>query len=223
MVVSYKLPSEITVSWVAAPEPGLRYQVYMWLETRPRPAPLALTRFDYHVLPVFEEGDYLVQVMSDDGKWQSTPNRIHIASPFNERIAKLIGNPPRLPLPLLEPPENFVYITPDLPKMISFHWERGRNPSDGNQAFEVVLSNMAGKELLRRRTKALMTQLRFTGPGQYRWRVEGLAPSDDGTVQRSISDERTIEIRLPSSLATTDPLGSLFVAKSGLFYLENGL
>jgi hypothetical protein len=220
--ITTSLPEEVRVSWKHIPEQNPNYAVRLWSPDKPRPEPLAFTTQDFYTVKIPKEGTYLVQITTEDGRYQSEVRQFSIVLPMSNR-----GEPPslthvNLPLPLLLPPKNFVFHSEQLPVSITFEWDRP-NAAQGRQVYTFVLSDQNGKELYKRDLSEMVFHLKFSNPGTYRWFV---AASPAGlnlqNPVRTFSEVRTLSV-FPAlkTLAGKDPLEELLaVSADRLFYLE---
>jgi hypothetical protein len=217
------LPQELRITWKAVNAPNMSYGVRLWQPDKPRPEPMAYTTQDFYSVKVVKEGKYLVQIISQDGRWQSEVRQFSMVLPMSGR-----GEPPslthvNLPLPLNLPPRNFVFHTQELPVSVAFDWDRP-NAATGPQVYTFVLSDGKGKELYRRDTSDMTFNLKFTTPGDYRWFIAAVptVPNPESP-PRIYSEVRTISIRAPLKYEAgkADPIEELLATNaSRVFYLE---
>lgn len=217
------LPQEMRITWKHVAEEKMSYGVRLWQPEKPRPEPMAFTTSDFYTVKIEKEGKYLVQIVSQDGRWQSEVRQFSMVLPMSGR-----GEPPslthvNLPLPLKLPPRNFVFQTQEMPISVTFEWERP-NAAVGHQVYTFVLSDALGKELYRRDTSDMTFNLKFTNAGSYRWFIAATpAVPDEKFPPRIFSEVRTISIEPPMKLEEDkpDPLEKLLSTNaSRVFYLE---
>lgn len=217
------LPQEMRISWKFVEDANVNYGVRLWQPEQARPEPMAFTTQNYYSVKLGKEGKYLVQVSSQDSKWQSEVRQFSIVLPMSGR-----GEPPslthvNLPIPLLLPPKNFVFHSQELPVSVAFEWDRP-NAATGHQIYTFILSDEKGRELYRRDTSDRIYHLKFTSPGNYRWFIAATpAVPDANSPPRIFSEVRTISVRgpLPFAAGKPDPLEELLtVNASRVYYLE---
>ncbi len=216
------LPQEMRITWKKVEEKNVSYGVRVWQVDKARPEPLAYTTSDFYSIKIAKEGKYLVQIQSQDGRWQSEVRQFSMVLPMSGR-----GEPPsltrvNLPLPLTLPPRNFVFHSERMPVSVTFEWDRP-NAAVGHQIYTFVLSDEKGKELYRRDTSDMTYNLKFTNPGNYRWFIAATPQAPDvDSPPRIFSEVRTISILKPlQTIAGADPIeGLLSISASRVYYLE---
>lgn len=222
--ITSSLPEEMRISWQSIAETHPPYAVRLWEVDKPRPPPMALTTQDYYVVKITKEGNYLTQVATEDGRWQSEVRAFSVLLPMNGR-----GEPPslthvNLPLPLKLPPKNFVFFSKELPLSVVFEWDRP-NAAQGRQTYTFILSDTNGKELFRRNTSDLIFSMKFTNPGTYRWYVVATpATVDPENPSHIFSEVRTISVQASKKIVAgkTDPIEELFLVRADrIFYLDS--
>jgi hypothetical protein len=168
-----------------------------------------------------------VQVASRDCHWQSDVRTVHVMLPAQGRIAHTTNAQMGTnPLPLALPPDEFRYVVHNLPAEVSFNWEAG---TLGNTvAYQFVLQDTNGKELVRRMTNERLLRLKINRPGDYRWQVEGIPqPSNRGPVGSKVySETRQFHLQSAADLVAK-PIFNVFddmlaSGKSTLVYAEEG-
>lgn len=229
MLVADKLPMEFTVLWQPAPEPNLEYEVMMWRIDEARRPPIAITRFDYYYAKQFRDGDFYIQVASKDGRYQSPVRTVHVMLPMQGTITHTTNTKMGTePLPLALPPEGFHYVTHVFPAEFTFSWEHGLLAS--GTAYQFVLRDGAGKELVRRLTNERTLRLKINKPGDYKWQIEGIPQATDrrgNTSPKIYSEVRNFNLENAADLVA-QPLTSLIdqlvaTGKSTVIYSEDGI
>lgn len=223
MALSEQFPVELTILWQKLDEPGLSYDVMVWKLDEPRRPPLAVTRFDYHYAKLFSEGTYYIQVGTSDGRYQSAVHQVHVSLPLQGRKNEngAASAKPNAPLSLLLPPNHFSMRTRTIPATVTFSWERALGKRE--QRYQVVITDLAGKEVVRKSTTERLLRLRLPNAGEYRWYVE--AEPDQATSYKAgkkvFSETRLLTIDASGPSATDPYVDFLLKRHEGLLYAED--
>ncbi len=224
-VLVEKVPATVRVMWEEVTDPDVTYEVRLWRLDEPRPGPLALTQIDHHFITVPREGPYFVQVTTADGKYQSEPAQIFVSLPIAGRINKevSVAGLASLPIPLLLPPDGFIYQTKTFPAPIAFEWDLNIE-GETEPVFNFTVTDVNKKPLVQTKVNGRRFVARFARPGKFKWNVTAVIPPVEGekTEKTITSVNYDFEIRGVAA-PERDPIAdALFSNKSQVVYLENG-
>lgn len=220
-----KVPSEIRVGWEPVPEANTTYEVRLWRVEDMRPGPLALTQIDHHFVTVNREGPYFVQVTTSDGKYQSDPHQIFVSLPIAGRIKKktTLAGLASIPIPLLLPPDGFVYHAKSFPIQLTYEWDLSiEEDTEFDPTFIFKVTDLAGKKLMETKVEGRRFVGKFAKPGKFKWSVSAVLSKSatDAKAREIMSEPFEFEIKGPDAI---DPIEALlFANKSGVLFLENG-
>lgn len=171
-------PYEVMLRWKAPAGKSLSYVVYLWPSTNPRPAPLAETRQDRYTLSLPFPGQYLAQVTSKAGDWQSEPQVLDMfyesLAMAGEGASSSRGAPTPFLLKRLYPPHSHTVVGRQGGSQEFFSWKLTVDHPVTH--WEWVLTTSKGHEVRR-----IATQDPFVRQdiplGHYRWHVEAILTS----------------------------------------------
>ncbi len=172
VVQSAEWPLEVKMVWDNPKRAPMKFYIYTWPSNSPRPAPVAATRQDFHSIKIPRPGTYFVQVMSDDGIWQSDAVAIHALVPLDQNVAAGGVNASELKskaaLTLRYPPDQFVVASQRSPLAMTVSWNF--ETSGPNPFFEASVKDSLGKLVRVIKTKATEASINLD-PGRYVWSV----------------------------------------------------
>lgn len=186
-----RLPFELQLSWTHPREKVRSYLIYLWQIDRERPPPLSQTKLDRDILLVPTLGEYLVQVTSDDGKWQTDPQVLRVVPMAAKKgeasqgtALTTVGS-----IRALYPPKSLTIFASRKSALssgeagqadLSFQWRL-----DGAwhaKEFDLVVVDPNGKEVHRSTVKGTKAHVKLP-LGDYAWWVEAAVAPRIGSVQ----------------------------------------
>ncbi len=236
-------PMKMEIRWQDIPENGAEFEVNLWKKGSESGPPVAKTRSNRQVVSIADEGSYMYQVSTSDGKWQSAIAQTHVSFPVGqftaEKNSKINLSERKTPNPLLPiylPPPDFAYLVKKLPVKIDFTWERTESVPD-YAPFNFIIVDHLGKEFLNQIVNGTSTSAHFKEPGDYYWYVEATVPKKPGEQltpensrdsYRVLSQARKISIisksRETLARQSSDDILSYLVGDSffnGIVYIDN--
>lgn len=205
-----RLPLELQLAWSRPTAEVKSYLIYLWKSDAERPAPMAQTDLDYYSILIPSLGEFLVQITSLDGTWQTEAHSVRVVSSDIKNISsanRANQTPVSGSIRAIYPPKNLTLLTPyglningvedAVEKMtVLFQWrlEGVVNATE----YDLVVVDANGRERIRISTNAMRQSVSLPA-GEYSWWVEAPVATLTGSMQEQTS--LSIGSRPPSSEA----------------------
>ena len=187
VVHSTFFPTTVTVRWKPITDKKAHYLVYLWGASKARPSPVGEGRFDRYQLNIPAPGEYLIQVTSLDGVWQSQAQHITVvfdsgSAMANQAEKRSESASNKTLLQLVYPTDNHQILVTQESIEETFRWDDLVDAQ--NVTYEFILREGRGEKEWRTRTKEPFTRQKLK-IGTYIWSVEASIRNDIRTDQQS--------------------------------------